>query len=105
MVRLVQVIFRDGTVSEEIVWVTIVLLLKGKGGLQGHWDSNSALEGVLGCGVFSAEKECRAIRRASWVQRRERDRDGDSVGQDGTAYGTACARASLPCIPGCLKVL
>ena len=35
MVRLVQVMFRDGTVSEEIVWATIVLLLKGNGGYRG----------------------------------------------------------------------
>ena len=32
MVRLVYVMFRDGTVLEEIAWATMVLLQKGKGG-------------------------------------------------------------------------
>ena len=30
VVRLIQVVFRDGTVPEEIVWAMMVLLLKGK---------------------------------------------------------------------------
>ena len=34
VVRLVQVIFRDETVPEEIAWVTVVILLK-KGGSTG----------------------------------------------------------------------
>ena len=35
MVRLVQMMFREGTVTEEIVWATMVLLPKGKGGYRG----------------------------------------------------------------------
>ena len=31
VVRLVQVMFRDGTIPEEIAWETMVLLPKGKG--------------------------------------------------------------------------
>ena len=31
VVRLIQVMFRDVTVLEERTWVTMVLLLKGKG--------------------------------------------------------------------------
>ena len=30
VVRLIQVMFRDVTVPEEIVWVTMILLPKGK---------------------------------------------------------------------------
>ena len=33
--RLVQVMFRDGTVPEEILWATMGLLPKGKGGYRG----------------------------------------------------------------------
>ena len=33
--RLVQVMFRDGTVPEEIAWTKMVLIPKGKGGYMG----------------------------------------------------------------------
>ena len=32
IVRLVQVMFRDGTVPEDISWANMVLIPKGKGG-------------------------------------------------------------------------
>ena len=35
MVRLVQVMFRDGTMTEEIAWTTMVLLQKWKGEYRG----------------------------------------------------------------------
>ena len=35
MVKLVQVVFRNGTVTEEILWDTMVLLPKWKGGYRG----------------------------------------------------------------------
>ena len=35
IVRLVQVMFRDRTVPEEISWANMVLIPKGKGGLRG----------------------------------------------------------------------
>ena len=35
MVRLVQVMFRDGTVPEEIAWASMILLPKGKGEYMG----------------------------------------------------------------------
>ena len=35
MVRLVTVVLRDGTVLEEIAWVNMLLIPKGKGGYRG----------------------------------------------------------------------
>ena len=35
MVRLLQVMFRDGTVLEEIAWAKMVLIPKGKGDHRG----------------------------------------------------------------------
>ena len=56
MVLLVQVMFRDWTVPEEIAWATMALLPKGKGGYRGI-----ELVEVL-CKVCSVVINCRLKR-------------------------------------------
>ena len=54
--RLVQVMFRDGTVPEEIAWEMMVLITKGKGEYRGI-----GLVEVL-CKVCSVVVNCRLKR-------------------------------------------
>ena len=76
-----------------------------EGGVQGHWASRGVVEGLLSYGSLSAEKEYRAAQHDSWIQRRERDGDGNAGGISRTASGGSYARASLPGISRYLKYL
>ena len=50
VVRLVKVMFGDGTVPEEISSTTMVLLPNGKGGVSGHWAIRRSVGGVVSSG-------------------------------------------------------
>ena len=105
VVRLVHVIFKDGTVTEEIPWETMVLIPKEKGDYRGIgivevlWKACSV---VVNCRLKKS-----VVFHDSINGFREGRGDGDgNVGvQAGTASGRDCTRAPLPGIPGCTKGL
>ena len=92
-------------VSEEIAWANMVLIPKGKE----EYRSIELVE-VL-CKVSSLVGNCRLKRSVvlhgmlHWVQKRDRDVDGNARTQAGSAAGGACARAYLPGLTRRLKGL
>ena len=63
MVRLIQNIFEDGVVTEEVAFETVVFLPKGRGGVLGDRDNQGGLEGLRDGGEFSSKEEWGATRR------------------------------------------
>ena len=101
VVRLVKVMFRYGTVVEEIAWATMVLLPKGKEGYR-----------VIGIvellwKVFSVVVNCSLKRIIVLHDAIHGFREGRGIGisifggQAGTEAGRNCAQSPLTGLPGC----
>ena len=88
--RLVQLLFGGGTMPEEMTMVTIVLLLKGKGG---YWRIGVVEVLWKVCSIFvncCLKRGVVLYDAPSWVQGRAWDRDGYLGGQFGTASVRIC---------------
>ena len=74
--------------------------LERGGGVSGHWDSRSFVEGVISSSELLLEKNCRVSQHSSWFKGRAGDGDGYFGGQSSTAAVRYCTRYPLTGIPG-----
>ena len=66
----------------------------------GDRDRRGGLEGLSNGGELSSQEDCDTIRRTSWVQVREGNRDINLVSEVGASVGGDRARTAVPGFSG-----